>query len=607
MENFIEELKRYYDEAFISKKESLNETDLMSNNDKISKGYILTELTAKFIQNRDYYGNPCFNSAILTFNNKEDFSKFKIGDPVKIIRNDIEFSGMVIIEILEDNITVERTFNPYSWDLIISNSLIGSNGWEIHPDIIDMRGTYEKCTSYLINNHDKLEEIYQILYNESRIPDINEKPYISPVSNLNPSQLESFENARNAQDYYLIQGPPGTGKTTVLAELALAFAKEGKSVLITGPTNTSINNAIENIGKLNNDEVPIFRVWSRRSKIESAKLEKYNVKNVSSFSEFDVLDTNEIDDNKLSSIDGYIVGSTCFHIYTKRINKLSGDWDVVIFDESSQLTIPLSILPLSKSKKWIFVGDHKQLPPIQDTKSQLFKLSIFETLHSKFKGTMLSETYRMHENINRFPSNLFYNGLLTSSIKENLDITSGFKKYHQILDINKSEVVVIHNHTFYPSRSLFEANLISDLIKEYYDNNISLNRISVISPFRTQVKQVKNSLKRYFDEVEIENIFVDTIERMQGQENDIVIISYGVSDPENDKLRLSYLFNLQRFNVAITRSKMKRIFIASKRVFDTNYENPNVNILTSVFHAFLNDSYVIDLSEKQDDEFNVFN
>ena len=90
---------------------------------------------------------------------------------------------MVIIEILEDNITVERTFNPYSWDLIISNSLIGSNGWEIHPDIIDMRGTYEKCTSYLINNHDKLEEIYQILYNESRIPDINEKPYISPVSN----------------------------------------------------------------------------------------------------------------------------------------------------------------------------------------------------------------------------------------------------------------------------------------------------------------------------------------------------------------------------------------------------------------------------------------
>ena len=85
------------------------------------------------------------------------------------------------------------------------------------------------------------------------------------------------------------------------------------------------------------------------------------------------------------------------------------------------------------------------------------------------------------------------------------------------------------------------------------------------------------------------------------------IMSYGVSDPEKDKLRLSYLFNLQRFNVAITRSKMKRIFIASKRVFDINYENPNVNKLTSVFKSFLEDSYVIDLSENKDDNFDVFN
>ena len=33
---------------------------------------------------------------------------------------------------------------------------------------------------------------------------------------------------------------------------------------------------------------------------------------------------------------------------------------------------------MSKSKKWIFVGDHKQLPPIQETHSELFKMSVFE-------------------------------------------------------------------------------------------------------------------------------------------------------------------------------------------------------------------------------------
>ena len=590
MKGFIEELRQYHEDAFNLNKSSLNNQDLMSIDEKINKGYIVTELSAEFIQNRDYYGNPCFISVILKLNNK-DFSKFKLGDPIRIIRNEIEFFGMVITEINKNNITVERTFNPYSWSHISNNNLNGTDGWQIHSDIIDMRRTFEKCTSFLSNNTNKTNDIFNTLY-KSNTPKISQNKISHPVSPLNDSQLEAFNKARNS-DYYIIQGPPGTGKTRVLSELALSFAKEGKSVLITGPTNTSINNALESTARLNETDIPIVKIWSRKNKQEVKRLEELNVQNVNSFSDS-------------SMLEGYIVGSTCFHVYTKRINKFS-EWDVVIFDESSQLTIPLSLLPMSKSKKWIFVGDHKQLPPIQETHSELFKMSVFEKLHTKFSGTMLSETYRMHKNINRFPSKSFYNGNLISNIHKNLNITSKFTKYSEILDINKAEVVVKHNHTFYPSRSSFEAELISDLIKGYFDNNISLDRISIISPFRTQVKQIKNSLKRHFNDNEIESVFVDTIERMQGQENDIVIISYGVSDPEKDKLRLSYLFNLQRFNVAITRSKMKRIFIASKRIFDINYENPNVNKLTSVFKSFLEDSYVIDLSENKDDDFDVFN
>ena len=590
MIDFINSVREYFNEEFTSNQDSLNETNLMDIKDKIKKGYVLTNLDVEFIEDVDYYGNPCFIKAILSLN-QVDYSKFNIGDPVRIINNNIEFEGLVIVDVSDGEIIIEKSFNPYSWSEVAH--LKKSDVWQLHPYFIDMRSTFEKCTSYLRYNLDVAQSIFQVLYDKQILPVIPiPAPQHVPRRQLNSSQLSAFKSAMGCENYYLIQGPPGSGKTTVIAEIALALASEGKSVLLTGPTNTSINNALKRIGEINNSNIPVIKLWSRKNKQQATQLEKLNVSNRTSF-------------NELGIDGGYIVGSTCFHPYTRRIQKTS-NWDVVIFDEASQIPIPLALLPMSKSNKWIFVGDHKQLPPVHKSKLSFFKKSVFETLHDKCKGTMLSETFRMNESINRFPNEQFYNGKLLSNVHSKLDIDNNFNSYQKILDVNRPEVVVTHNKAFYPSRSLFEADLIKTLISEYHKKGVSLNEISVITPFKTQVKQIQNSLKEVFSKNEIDNLFIDTIEKMQGKENEIVIISYAVSDPEIDNLRLSYLFNLNRLNVALTRSKKKRIFIGSKKVFDTDYSNPNVNELTAVFKAFLNDSFVVDLSEAKEVDFDIF-
>jgi DNA replication ATP-dependent helicase Dna2 len=90
------------------------------------------------------------------------------------------------------------------------------------------------------------------------------------------------------------------------------------------------------------------------------------------------------------------------------------DWDVIIFDEAGQLSIPLAIAAMVKGSKFIFIGDHKQLPPIiaENHTDVVFQKSIFEHLHQFHPGIMLDITYRMNKWINEFPSKQFYNSRL---------------------------------------------------------------------------------------------------------------------------------------------------------------------------------------------------
>ena len=108
-------------------------------------------------------------------------------------------------------------------------------------------------------------------------------------------------------------------------------------------------------------------------------------------------------------------------------------------------------------------------------------------------------------------------------------------------------------------------------------SGINPEQIGVIAPFRLQVNEIKNNVYNLLKEASpdiLDNLTIDTIDRFQGSERDIVIISLCSSDQENNFI----IQDMRRFNVAITRARFKRIIIGDLKAFsdDSNENNKKI-------------------------------
>ena len=132
-----------------------------------------------------------------------------------------------------------------------------------------------------------------------------------------------------------------------------------------------------------------------------------------------------------------------------------------------------------------------------------------------------------------------------------------------------NEILYLHHEFDALGRSPFESGLSADIVADLVDNGVSLEDIAVITPYRAQVREVKKALvkKGVIDEDSLDDVFVDTIERMQGQEKDYVIFTLANSNPSEVEDRLEFFYSPNRLNVAITRAKTKCIVIANEKVF----------------------------------------
>lgn len=203
----------------------------------------------------------------------------------------------------------------------------------------------------------------------------------------------------------------------------------------------------------------------------------------------------------------------------------------------------------------------------------------------------------MNRWINEFPSKQFYEGKLTpdkSNVNWKLSIDNHFRKHQEVLDIDKPEVLFCHDHKSEQSRSDFEAGIIAEFVKEYIAKGLSGKDIAIITPFRAQVRQIKKHISRLESYIKIkEDLFIDTVERIQGQEREVIIFSLATSNPERAKQRAEFFFNPNRFNVALTRAKKKRIVLANRALFQMETADKTLIPLIKNFKDFFNTSTVV--------------
>ncbi len=591
MENLVQRLIKFIDIEYDTENKKTDEIWKMPLDERIAKGEAISNLSAHFdgIEN-----GPSYVALKVRFDCPDNISKFREGTPVNVSGHGIQFKG----EISNDSgKSIEIVTDRWSGFATIPKNLINSTGWTIDRTKTDIRHILQEPILNLKLHPDKLRRIDGIL-SGTILPTLKESERAVRVQQaetltLDASQKIAFVEAMIAENYYLIQGPPGTGKTWVLAYLATELAKEGKNVLITAFTHTGINNALQKINRVTG--YPHVVKMGKKHQMDGLDYDDTTIKNTDS-------GINSAGYGPQSR--GVIVGATAFALHTKRLKGFP--FDVIIFDEASQMTVPMAVSAMTAGIKCIFIGDHKQLPPIIDqaqTDQELAR-SIFEHLFQFAPGTMLQTTYRMHQNINAFSSQNFYNGQLKPDITaatRTISYLTPPQQHFDILRADAPEIFVDLKHIGLGMRSPEEADLIAELVEELMRCGIRAKDIGILTPFRAQVRLIKSALEaRISDDKILKKIFVDTVERIQGQERDVVLISLAMSDLKMAVEKADFFFKPERLNVAITRAKMKRITVGSSNLFKARSENPEMQKYINLFQAFYEGSTVVSFNTTTD-------
>ena len=373
---------------------------------------------------------------------------------------------------------------------------------------------------------------------------------------LLPNQREAILKSMASKDYYLMQGPPGTGKSFVLSVIIIEeIAYFNHKVVVVGPNHMAINNTLEQALRL---APPYSQVFFKVG-------QSYNAPNyIASFEgkEYKIENNIKIDSAKANTADfPWLIGLTPHSLYTRRANYL--ECDTLIVDEAGQMTIPLALMGMIKAKKVILAGDHKQLPPIISSEevSEEMRQSAFQKLMTKDNCTMLDVSFRMCEPICNFVSDLFYEGKV-KPMKEgcgNLIVCN-----EPLFDFH-TPVVIHHVDDDGEQTSDKEASFIADTIAGLLKKGLPADEIAVLSPFRAQAANVRRHVRKHPDisEEQRKLVAADTIDKMQGQEREVIIYSLVSGNLDYMTEMAEFLYNPNKMNVAFSRAKSKLIIVGN--------------------------------------------
>ena len=290
-------------------------------------------------------------------------------------------------------------------------------------------------------------------------------------------------------------------------------------------------------------------------------------------------------------------------------------FDVVVIDEASQMDVATALLVVSKAAdtgSYVLAGDDLQLPPIHAAdppeKLEHYVGSVFEFMR-KAKAIIplsLDINYR---------SNAGYSKDLTAhSPRLRLDLPAlpttcppGWPaqlvwsaQWGQLLQPDYPAAAFIHTDDTSSQANDFEADAVaalvwllhgrlkSQLLHERHPNAVKENdekpasllpyspndfwdkAIGIVTPHRAQMSRIVTRLQEIFSTDDPEKIraAVDTVERFQGQQRDVVIASFGIGDPDLIRSEDEFLYSLRRFNVLASRARAKLIVLASQSLID---------------------------------------
>ena len=506
------------------------------------------------------------------FRFSENNTKVRLGDMIKLksLSTDAVIESLMVLEVSTDYVVIETK------DYSIAND----STWDIELSEVSMYDTY-------ISVLESIDESAPGAYFLQQLAGIEEPTDESlfgadtkaiEMTNtyadiLNEHQMDALYYAIKQPSLRLIQGPPGTGKTHVLACIANIMSTVGMEVAIVAKTHQAVNNALNAIKKRN----PFLNVSKIGQSIRSEGLND----SVLTFEKYNEYLSWRKAEKRRPTAD--VVGMTLQASAVNMCLRNSGfKPQVVLVDEASQIPLAeAAIVGACGAGTIIFIGDDRQMPPIyiEQLEKNKLSISIFQYLADMYPAIkdVLNTTYRMNEEITSLVSKSFYEPygiklISADNVKDrklSIDASGcGDERIEEILGNGESVDIINVSKETHQEENVEEALFAAQCTAVAMQHGMSPSDIAIVTPFRKQVNAIRNAFK-YLRWPEEERPLVDTVERLQGQDVEMIILSFAVSDSDYYQQIKGFLLNRNRLNVMISRAKTKVVILKSN-IIDLN-------------------------------------
>ncbi|QOF73651.1 TM0106 family RecB-like putative nuclease [Aminobacter sp. SR38] len=357
-----------------------------------------------------------------------------------------------------------------------------------------------------------------------------------------------------------IQGPPGTGKTYVTARAILALVRDGARVGIASNSHEAIRNVLMGcLNALEDVDLPItLDLVHKVSGDDDGYPDDCPVRRTA--------------DNAEAAGSGHVVGGTAF-FFAREENIQAFDW--LFVDEAGQVGLANMAAMGRAGRNIVLVGDPRQLPQvIQGAHPAPANLSCLDWMlgeHATLppdRGIFLPTSRRMHPAVCRFISDQVYEGRLTSHTDTARQAVAGTP----FPEAGAFWALVPHegNAQVAPEEVAAIAAAASDLLKGIWTEKDGTSRpmrpndIIVVAPYNAQVNALRDALP--------EGIRVGTVDKFQGQEAPVCLVSMTASSAEETPRGMDFLFSLNRINVAVSRAKGLALVVGAPRLREAKCE-----------------------------------
>jgi hypothetical protein len=450
---------------------------------------------------------------------------------------------------------------------------------------------------------------------ENRLGDVLPRELMQP---LEPKiEMQSLlERALAAEDFFFVQGPPGTGKTTLIAEFMaqLLSADPNVRILLTSQANEAVNNALDALRALGSDRKASWRllrdVSSERALREGGGFEAVFAEWVSATRERSRKALEDLDATSPEGIEGVrdalarwnerldrvddvrqdyaesvqVFGVTCLRVPTlwRVLRDVRFDW--VIVDEAAKATPAEVLVSLIVGRKFVMVGDHRQLPPFLDHETgrdvqsagldvARARRSLFEELFDKVPDTnrhVMRRQFRMHRSIGTFVGDLFYadvGGLETGIADEDRPIDlARFDRPHRVFWINSTGEERAQGSSWWNQREL---DVVSKLLRDFDQELASKGRmytVGVIAAYKAQAERLRAAVAPKARSWRAIEPRIDTVDAFQGKQVDVLVYSLvRVGEKESP-----FLSDRRRLNVAFSRGKRLLLIVGHRGTAENN-------------------------------------